>query len=177
MSMGLRWDHNRGFGDSGIVYATDPVAPRIGIVWLLDQEHQTVIKVHFGDYYDALLSRIYGRSGYLGSSSYQRNIDGEWVEMDKREPFYLLGGADDLKHPYVRQFTVGVDRVMPGDIPFGVHYIYRRWGNLLETIGQDEWEPVPFVNPFVGETMTVYRFISQGGRGILTNPPGVVPAI
>lgn len=173
LSLGVRWDHNRGLGDNGVVYATDPVAPRIGLIWLLDQEHQTVIKAHFGDYYDALVSRFYGESGYLGSYSFQSYIDGEWVETGGFEAGPLVGGADNLKHPYVRQFTVGIDRVLPGDIPFGAHYIYRRWGNLLETVGQDIWEPVAFVNPLSGKTITVYRFVSSGGSAILTNPPGL----
>jgi len=62
---------------------------------------------------------------------------------------------------------------MPGNVPVGVHFIYRRWGNLLETVGQDVWEPVPFQNPLTGETMTVFRFVSSGGPAITTNPPGL----
>jgi hypothetical protein len=174
LSLGVRWDHNRGFGDKGLVYATDPVAPRLGFVWLLDQENQTVIKAHFGDYYEALLTRLYGISGYIAPYIYQKYINGEWVDIDTvGGGFYRQGGGNDLKHPYVRQFTVGIDRVLSWDIPFGAHYIYRRWGNLMEDIGQDVWEPVPFMNPLSGETMTVYRFVSEGEPPIFTNPPGL----
>jgi hypothetical protein len=170
----VRWDHNRGIGDKGEpIFATDPFAPRLGVVWLLDQDSQTVLKAHYGDYYDALLGRFYGLTGQKYTRPGQTFENGQWVETDARPGRYISGGGDGLEHPYVRQFTAGIDRVLPGDVPFGAHYIYRTWGNLLETVSNDVWEPVPFLNPLTQETITVFRFISEGDPPVLTNPPGL----
>jgi len=172
LSMGVRWDHNRGFSDRGLVLKNDPVAPRIGMVWLLDQGTQTVIKAHYGDYYDALLERLYwGLTDDVKPSVGEVYENGIWEEFGRFQ-FHLLGD-ETLKQPYVRQFTLGVDRVLPGDIPFGVHYIYRRFGNIIESVGLSEYEPVPFVNPVDGQTITVYSLVGNEVKLLLTNPEGL----
>ncbi len=175
VSVGVRWDHNRAHTDRGTVIKTDPIAPRVGFVWILNKENQTVIKAHYGDYYDALSERFY----YLLSSgenfeplSIQKYINGDWVEQERYYP-RKVSVKGELKHPYVRQFTIGIDRILPGDIPIGGHYIYRRWGNILEDIGQNEYEPVPFVNPISGETITVYNLTKSEFEKIFTNPEGI----
>ncbi|PWT90542.1 MAG: hypothetical protein C5B54_06980, partial [Acidobacteria bacterium] len=49
LSLGVRWDDNRGYAvEKGLVFKNDPVAPRIGFIWVLDKENQTVIKAHYG---------------------------------------------------------------------------------------------------------------------------------
>jgi Carboxypeptidase regulatory-like domain/TonB dependent receptor-like, beta-barrel len=176
LSLGVRWDDNRGYTDRGLVFANDPVAPRIGFVWLLNQKSQTVIKAHYGDYYDALVERYYFfLSDGDNPDILQQYIDGAWTNLDNENPFVGLPkkSTSDLKEPYVRQFTVGIDRVLPGNVPLGAHYIYRRWGDLLEDVRQGQYEPVPFVNPLTGETITVYNLVGEKGPKILTNPPGL----
>ena len=73
----------------------------------------------------------------------------------------------------MRQFTTGIDSVLAGNVPFGAHYIYRSWEDFINGQGSDVYEPVPFLNPLTGETITVYRFVSQGEESQLTNPPGL----
>lgn len=172
VSLGVRWDHNRGFTDRGMVFATDPVAPRIGFVWILNQNNQTVIKVHYGDYYQALLERDY----YFESDSNHPQIGEiytgeEWVEIGRFYETYLVD--DELKQPYVRQFSVGIDQVLPGEIPFGAHYIYRRFGNILEDIGISQYESVPAVNPHTGEAIVIFLPQDEELKYLLTNPQGL----
>ena len=169
LSLGVRWDHNRAFTDRGLVIKNDPVAPRIGMVWLLDSNTQTVIKAHYGDYYEALVERLYvNLTDGVDTNIVELYIDGTWVEVARLHR--VIFGDPDLKHPYVRQFTIGVDRVLHGDIPFGVHYIYRRFGNIIEDVGLSEYEPVPFVNPLTGETISVFRLVGDEVKLLLTNP-------
>ena len=87
-----------------------------------------------------------------------------------REEYF---GDRELKEPYVRQFTIGIDHVLPGQIPLGAHYIYRRFGNILEDIGTSEFQPLPFVNPVTGETITVYDRLDPTTKLLLTNPSGL----
>ncbi len=169
ISAGLRWDHNRGFTDRGKVFDTDPVAPRIGFVWHLDPKSQTVLKAHYGDYYQALLERdFYFLRDTIGAETVERFIDGHWVETSNFFEVYIRDSK--LKQPYVRQFSIGIDRVLPGEIPFGAHYIYRRFGNILEDVGISEFEAVPATNPLTGETIIVYTPKNPEMPFMLTNP-------
>ena len=71
LSLGIRWDHHRGLTDRGTVFATDPVAPRIGFVWKLRENRLTVLKAHYGVYYEALLAAQFEAltDGVLGYKS------------------------------------------------------------------------------------------------------------
>lgn len=174
LSVGVRWDHNRGTTDRGVVFATDPVAPRIGMVWILDRDNQTVIKAHYGDYYEALLNRNYSflsDENVLQITELFNPANGQWEEIRRFHEVYL--GDKSLKQPVVRQFTLGIDRVITGDIPVGVHYIYRRFGNFVEDISLSEFEPLPFVNPITGETITVYNRLNPDPVFFFTNPAGL----
>ena len=173
LSLGVRWDHNRGDTLRGTVLNNNAVAPRLGLVWILNQKSQTVIKAHYGHYYDAPLTRYY----WFLTDTFEpiipeQFIDGHWVEQAID---YGLSDVSqgNLKQPFLRQLSVGIDRVLPGNIPFGAHYIYRRWSNLLNDVGQSEYEPVPFVNPITGETITVYNLVREVLGKVLINPPGL----
>lgn len=175
VSLGVRWDHNRGSTDQP-VFASDPVAPRIGFVWTLDQNSQTIIKAHFGDYYSSLIG---GQFFFLNENTYtttiyqQINSDGQWVEIYRLHDTYLEPRDRKFKQPSVRQFSIGVDHVLAGDIPVGVHYIHRRFGNILEDVGSGDFEPLPFVNPLTGETITVFRLVGQDVTLFYSNQPGL----
>ncbi len=171
-SVGVRWDHNRGSTDLGKVYANDQVAPRLGFVWKLNQKNETVLKAHYGHYFEALLQRSYsgvtdGRLPIIGEIYDQ----GEWVEVFRQTFKTHIPG--DLKQPYVQQFNVGVDHVLPGEVPIGVHYIYRRWYNILLNQNLSEFDPVSFINPITGEPITVYLVKDPDAGHVVTNPPGL----
>lgn len=170
ISAGVRWDHNRGLTDRGTVFKNDPVAPRIGLVWMLDRGSQTVIKVHYGDYYEGLLESNYfflsDKAALMTFQSYLGN--GQWDQGSSHIRNFT--SSDQLKDPYIRQFNAGFDRVMSHDIPIGVQYIHRRWGNILEDISLSSYTPVPYVNPLTGETITVFSRIGRPSY-FLTNPP------
>ena len=83
MSLGVRFDHSRAYGyaDDKLLFKTDTVSPRVGFVWLLEPESQTVIKFHFGRYYEAVQARMYGwNTGYFEPLVEERYENGEWVE-------------------------------------------------------------------------------------------------
>jgi hypothetical protein len=161
ISVGFRWDHNRGTTDRGVVYSNDPIAPRIGAVWTLDSDAQTAIKVHFGDYYQALLDRnfffIDNQVIVIAADLFN---NGEWKRI-----FELHNTFDEetskFKQPFVRQFSIGIDKVLPYQIPIGAHYIYRKFANIVEDVGVGNFVPVPFMNPLTGESIDVYSLMGD----------------
>jgi outer membrane receptor protein involved in Fe transport len=176
LSLGLRWDHNRGSTDRGVVSSSDPVAPRIGAIWSIRENKPIVIKAHYGDYYDALLTRQFS---FLSDQQfgfqwdYFDNTTHQWLNDTREQIVYL--SAPDNKHPFVRQFTVGMDQELPLGIAAGAHYIYRKWHNILGNIEMNpDYQPVAFRNPVTGEMITVYsRPPSSERYSLLTNPEGL----
>ncbi len=177
LSLGLRWDHNRGVTDRGTVFATDPVAPRVGFVWTLRENRLTVLKAHYGMYYEPLLATQFyqltdsalGFKGELFNSA-----TGEWDLIAQQK--FISPIVSDIKAPFVRQFTAGIDQELPGGIALGAHYIYKRWENILEDVDiSTQYEPVPYVNPITGQTITVFKRLDPFADRVrvLTNPPGL----
>ncbi len=60
LNPGIRFNFNRGsVPEQGTVLSTNPVAPRIGVAWDLTGNHKTVLRGHYGRYFDALLGNTY----------------------------------------------------------------------------------------------------------------------
>ena len=177
LSLGVRWDHNRGITDRGTVFETDPVAPRIGFVWKLRENRLTVLKAHYGDYYERLTCGAVQRltDTVLGSRDEVFNAaTGEWELIGAEQRYILL--IPGKKPPFVRQFTAGIDQELPGGIALNAHYIYRKWINILEDIDTTtRYEPVPYPNPVTGEMITVFRRVDPFEDRIttVTNPSGL----
>jgi hypothetical protein len=175
LSAGIRWDHNRGISDRGTVFATDSLAPRVGFIWDLKGDGKTIIKTHYGDYYDALLSAQVSllSNTWLeeGILEYFDSETGQWIESER---FNIVADGDRNRgHPFVRQFVIGVDQEFSNRTTLGAHFIHRTWKNILGYVDNSSiYEPVPFLNPITGETIDVYHLIQEGTEPILlTNPP------
>ena len=174
-SLGLRWDHNRGSTDRGVVRSTDPIAPRIGAIWQIREDKPIVIKVHYGDYYEAFLTRqfvLLSDQPFGLLNHVFDNVTQKWITTYRQQNVFF--SEADNKQPFVRQFIIGTDHELPAAIAAGVHYIYRRWYNILEDIDTDSvYEAVPLVNPVTKETITVYNRRGGVRRMLLTNPQGL----
>src|SRR5262249_12610832 len=129
LNLGVRWDHDRGIISDvtqpdgtvvkglGTVYKTDPVAPRLGFTYDLRGDQKTVIKGHYGRYYEAMFSDYFAPAskawgGYTGQYFY----DGTWYTGSFTPHNYTVD--PHIKQPYIDQYTIGVDQAMPGNIAF-----------------------------------------------------------
>jgi outer membrane receptor protein involved in Fe transport len=174
LSLGVRWDHNRGLTDGNTVFKTDPVGPRVGFIWNPTANNQTVIKVHYGDYYDGLLSRNFYnlRKDYPFRTTEQYDPEsGKWIEIYRINGF--IRADSKFKQPLLRQFTVGLDQVLPGNVAVGAHYIHRKWKNILEDASNGTYEPIPFVNPLTGENITLFNLIPGTEDYFFSNHPEI----
>lgn len=161
LNLGLRWDHNRGVTDLGTVFKTDPIAPRFGVAWSLKQKYPTVLKLHYGDYYEALRAVFYKDASTGGDPIRKDYFDGTTWVLGNTNPRSPASINPDAKQPLVREFIVGMDHELPHGTVISVHYIHREWKNILEFFSTgSQYEPVPFVNPITGEAITLYRYIS-----------------
>src|SRR5262249_4938469 len=175
VSLGVRWDHNRGLVGAQTVFKTDPVSPRIGLVYDVRGDGKTVLKAHYGRYAEGMFEAFYHL--VRPQSDFREEIwnpdDQQWEELFTVRR--VIEVAPDIQHPYIDQFTIGVDQELPGGIALGAHYIGRKWHQLLETIDPfTRYEPVTVINPITHEPITVYNKLDFGDtKELLTNPPGL----
>jgi hypothetical protein len=153
INVGLRFSQNWGDvkGVSGAVYKSTRLAPRIGVTFDLLGDKTTILKAHFGQFTEAMLSSYHDRlnpdSAYSDFvSSYW---DGEWIEFDRTVHESLYRFADNIHHPYMNQFTVSVERELFKDTSFSVSYIRRDWKNIIGAYDEKvafEEKPIVFTD-------------------------------
>ena len=139
INFGLRYSINRGYVKdvSGAVYKTDRLSPRIGFAYDIFGDHTTVLKAHYGQFTEAMFTGFCDR---LRPDAFS-----PWIMWDYFGPgsasiyrTYLDRYTPDteIKHPYMHQITVGVERELFKDASLGFTFIYRNWKNFLGI-----WEP------------------------------------
>jgi hypothetical protein len=114
--------------------------------------------------------------------------DGEWIEFERIVHEQLYHMDPDVKHPYLEQFTVGLERELFKDSSLSISYIYRNWKNIMGPIDRaGNYEPYALTVPDYGdytiyertaETVNTFDYLitnldkaySQGYPWILMNP-------
>ncbi|OGD22458.1 MAG: hypothetical protein A2W03_02525 [Candidatus Aminicenantes bacterium RBG_16_63_16] len=138
LNLGVRLSQNWGFvkGVSGAVYKTFRVAPRLGFTYDILGDKTTVFKAHYGRYTEGMFASYHDRlnpaSAFKDSVGYYWDTDfHEWVEFSRTVYEELYKVADNIKHPYMNQFVVGIERELFKDTSFSVNYINRRWNDII----------------------------------------------
>ena len=165
LNVGLRFSHNWGFvkGVSGSVYQTTRLAPRVGFTFDVLGDKTTILKAHYGQFTEAMLTaeidRLNPPSAFSDFIKYfWDNESGQYVPFDDRPaPVYHL--ADNIKHPYMEQFTVSVERELFKDASFTVTGIWRSWHNFLfHSDRATTWDPLTFyISELNDQPVTVYE--------------------
>jgi hypothetical protein len=163
LNLGARYSIMRGREKnvSGTLYSTNRLAPRLGFAWDMFGDHTTVLKAHYGQYTEAMYTGIYYQlnsspgswQDYVGYS----NWDGVWYE-DWRDVHYQTTLADNIKHPYMDQYTVAVERELFKDASLAVTFIYRSWKNIMGTYDTlAQYEEITVTDPLNNDTYNVYN--------------------
>jgi hypothetical protein len=141
INLGVRFSQNWGFvkGVSGAVYNTFRAAPRIGFTYDILGDKTTVLKAHYGQFTEGMFGSYHDRmnpaSNFFDQVGYYWDTDSnEWVEFTRTVHENLYRMADDIKHPYMSQYVVGIERELFKDTSFSVNYINRRWNNIIGLI-------------------------------------------
>ena len=173
LSLGLRFTHVWGYvkGVSGAVYSNFRIAPRLGLTFDLFGDKSTVFKAHYGQFTEAMLASYHDRlnpaeaySDYVGW--YYDPYSQQWVEWFrvKHEQLYTLD--ENVRHPYMEQFTASIERELFADTSFSVSFILRNWKNIWGIVDtKAEWRPVDVTYTDVDgslKTITMYEQINPG---------------
>ena len=131
---GLRIDINRGSVPSGTVLKNSALAPRIGFAFDVSGDHRTVLRAHYGRYYDALFG---GQFEFMDLSQQHPKITAEVLgpnrfnEIDRRDPATNLGIDPKIRQSYVNQFLVGLERELIPNFSATVQYIRRNFRDFM----------------------------------------------
>jgi hypothetical protein len=201
INLGVRFDHSvgtspdfaelvldpsaeRGVSESGNTIAGrgdvvtwNTVSPRVGATVKLDQEGRTVLRLHYGRYYQALLT---GPLGFLPNSI--SPVTGAFFNPETglyddvfffNDPKLQRGIDEDLKNPYTDQYTVGIDHQLSDTLAIGATYVYK-WSQdfpgRLDIGGT--YEPVVVFDPVSNRDVVVLNRTSAPEESFfqLTNP-------
>jgi hypothetical protein len=156
---------------SGVQYKAFRLAPRAGFTFDLLGDKTTVLKAHYGEFTDGMYAAILDR---LSPTFSDWNL---WYWDPGLEEWYLsysdVHGTwvidPGIKHPYMRQFTVGVERELFKDTSVSLTYINRSFHNFIGPYNAlatyepvdytaEVWDPVQ--GQLVEKTFTLYDLTS-----------------
>ncbi len=164
LSLGLRYSQNWGDvkGVDGSVFKTHRLAPRLGFTFDILGDKTTILKAHYGQFTEAMLTAYLDRmnpsanfgnyTGYLYDP-----LTESWDEMYSipHNPFTM---ASNIKHPYMTQFTVGIERELFKNTSLGVTYINRKWNDLIGRYNRAaDYITQEVFSPDLDQTFTVYE--------------------
>ncbi len=207
LNLGVRMDHmSGGAPDVDAAYTNTVFAPRIGFAFDLTGNHTTVLKGSYSQYYEGLFNDIYK----LATPGYQDRISWDMAGC----PAYPASGptasyncpladrnevnrltqpvgrvADDIKHPRVDEWSVGLEHQFGKNWRASATGIYRENKNFIGNVLPDaRWTPTsvtstasptvpdcPECSALPATTVTAYRWANRSTSGnnlLITNPDG-----
>ncbi|MCI0447947.1 TonB-dependent receptor, partial [bacterium] len=111
LNPGIRFDIDRGkVSDGSTVFKTQGLAPRIGFAWDLSELGHSVLKAHYGRYYEALFAAYYY---YMDPGAFHPlTVTRTFNESGFTETILSNSGQQyamdpNIKHPYLDQYILG----------------------------------------------------------------------
>jgi hypothetical protein len=184
VNAGFRLDVNRAsIPVHGTVLSTNPFAPRVGMAWDLGARHRTVVRAHYGRYFDTTFANyVLVSDSSQRSASYLAEVVGpdEFVIIDSIVPGEWRSLIDqELRHSYVDQYVLGAQHAVRGLLTLEAQFIHRRFDRFFGISREgSSWTPVQRQDPGIdgvagtgddGDLMTVYTR-TAAGQPLLVNP-------
>jgi hypothetical protein len=163
INAGVRLSQNWGQvkGVSGNTYKAGRIAPRLGFTFDLLGDKTTILKGHFGQFSEAMLAYYFDRmnpaSAYTDYIGYLWNGT-SWDEIFRITHEDLYHMDSNIRHPYMQQFTLGVEREIFRDASFSVTYINRAWKSFIGPVDRDaDYTSTSAVVPELSQTFDIWE--------------------
>lgn len=168
---------SRGWGSvkdvPGTVYEMFRIAPRVGFTFDLLGDKTTILKAHFGHFTEAMLGAYHERlnpaSAYNDIVVYYWDLwSAQWAEFYRIEREDLFKMDESIKHPYMEQFVIGLERELFKNTSLSATFIYRNWKNIIGHVNYAaQWEPVEIYVPELDQNFTVYEQINPNDSDVV----------
>jgi hypothetical protein len=174
LSLGVRLSQNWGSVPNltGAPYSKLRVAPRLGFTFDILGDKTTILKGHYGEFTDGIYAGMIDRL----NTGWSDKITWYWPNLTPNtgENLWYEGPREiqgtwvidpEIKHPFMRQWTIGVERELFKDASFSVTYINRSYHNFQGAWNDDAvYTPVdatysvwdPATQTIVDRTFTFY---------------------
>jgi len=176
---GIRFDMYRGYlpdyEGGEVIYKPTALEPRLGFVWDVFPSHKTVVKAHYGRYNENTKSYYISQMqpAMQDTITYLAlDWEGTLVELFREREEGLFSIDPDITHPYMDQFTAGIEQIIGQDITVSASFIYRNWDKIIEPVNVNGmFAAVQYPDPETGEPHTVYNQLNPGDNHYhITNP-------
>ncbi len=134
LSLGVRLSQGWGQipGLSGTPYSAFRAAPRLGFTFDVLGDKTTILKAHYGEFTDGMYTGMLDRLNQNWSDKiyYYWDVGGQYWYEDHRRIHGNWVIDPGIKQPFMRQFTVGIERELFKDASFSITYINRSYHNF-----------------------------------------------
>lgn len=162
VNVGVRAEFNQGSvpGDNNI-FDNTAVAPRLGIAWDLTKDGKTVLKAHYGRYYEKFVATefYYAQPGAFTPLEYRIIYPSGYVESLGQTSVETVVMDQQPDQPYMDQYILGLDRELPGGMTLSFTYINREKKDFIETVSRNGiFTPVTGIIRETGNPATLYDY-------------------
>ncbi len=164
LNVGARAEFNQGkIPGEGKIFDNTAIAPRVGFAWDLSRDGKTVFKAHYGRYFEKFVATefYYANPGAYTPLEFRNIYPSGYVEDVGQAGADTVVLDKKLKQPYMDQYTLGVDRELPGGVTLSFTYINRKKKDFIETVSRNGvFIPVSGVIDETGRPATLYDYLN-----------------
>lgn len=164
VNAGVRAEFNHGsVPGEGNIFDNTAVAPRLGFAWDITRDGKTVLKGHYGRFFEKFVATefYYAREGAYTPLEFRNIYPSGYIENLGQVTPGVVVIEEDLDQPYMDQYTLGIDRELGGGITASFTYIHREKKDFIETVSRDGiFVPIEGVVAETGRPATVYDYLN-----------------
>jgi hypothetical protein len=143
IDLGARIERSTGANTSASIFSWNSLSPRLGIIVDPFGDGMTLIRAGYSRFTDPLLGIYIPSTPYELVTEYYDAATGSWSAspLNKTETLgYSPGYVDPDAHPpHWDEWTLGIERELPGAIAMSLTYIHRTQKGIIEDIERNLW--------------------------------------